>query len=156
MPFCLLIIFSAGWRHFLNLLFLIFLGNILGKVRNHAIRVEFQVRENPDIHSFFQILHAPVLHKNNVDEYVRFVDFTTKSFVPNKVTYLRFFQLVTTCEVHSHSRSCRKYKSGEWRYCFRKFFRENIILATPLPSGQSDEIKNSILSERERLLSKVK
>ena len=107
----------------------IVVDGILGKVKYHAIRVEFQVRGSPHIHSFLWILDVPVLHKNNVDEYVRFVDSILKVFVPNEVTDLELFQLVTTYQIHSHSRSCRKYKSGKYRYHFGKFFTQNTIVA---------------------------
>ena len=92
----------------------IVLDGILGKVK-YAIRVEFQLRGGPHIHSFIWILDAPVLHKNNIDEYVRFVESIVKAFVPNEVTESELFQLVATCQVHSHSRSCCKYKSGTCR-----------------------------------------
>ena len=46
----------------------------LGKVKYYAIRVEFQVRGSPRIHSFLWVLNAPVLKKDNIDEYIRFVD----------------------------------------------------------------------------------
>ena len=124
----------------------IILDGILGKVKYHAIH----------IHSFLWKLDAPILHKNNVDEYVRFVESIVKAFVPNEVTDQYLFQLVRTYQVHSHSRSCRKYKSGKCRCHFEKIFTENTIVATPLPSDLSDEMKNSILSERERILWKVK
>ena len=45
----------------------------LGKVTYYAIRVEFQVRGSPHIHSFLWVLNAPVLDKDNIDAYVRFV-----------------------------------------------------------------------------------
>ena len=51
----------------------------LGKVTYYAIRVEFQVRGSPHIHSFLWILNAPVLTKDNIDEYVRFVDAVIKA-----------------------------------------------------------------------------
>ena len=79
-----------------------------------------------------------------------------KAILPNEVKDPETFQLVTTYQVHSHSRSCRKYKTGKYRYHFGKFFTENTIIATLLPSDLSDEMKNSIVSERERILSKVK
>ena len=43
------------------------LDGILGKVKYHAIRVEFQVQGSPHINLLLWILDAPVLHKNNVD-----------------------------------------------------------------------------------------
>ena len=79
-----------------------------------------------------------------------------KVFIPHEITDPKLFQLVTTYQVHSHSRSCHKYKSGKCKYHFEKLFTENTIVATPLPSDLSDEMKNSILSERERILLKVK
>ena len=79
------------------------------------------------------MLDVPVLHKKNIDEYVRFVDSIVKAFVPNEVTDLELFQF-TTYQVRSHSRSCHKYKSGKCRYHFGKFLTENTIVATPLPS----------------------
>ena len=60
-------------------------GNLV-KPEYHAIRVEFQLRGSPHIHSFLWILDAPVLRKNNVDEYVRFADSIKKAFVPDEVT----------------------------------------------------------------------
>ena len=132
------------------------LDGILGKVKYHAIRVEFHLRRSPHIYSFLWILDAPVLHTKNMDEYVTFVDSIVKAFVPNEATDLERFQLVTTYQVHSHSRSCRKYKSRKCRYHFGKLLTKNTIVTTPLPSDLSDEMKNSILSECERILSKVK
>ena len=53
----------------------------LGKVKYHAVRVEFQVRESPHINSFLWVLDAPILTKNNVDEYRQFIDSIVKAFV---------------------------------------------------------------------------
>lgn len=45
----------------------------LGKLKNHAIRVEFQVRRSPltYINSY-----APILSNNNIDEYITFIEFS--------------------------------------------------------------------------------
>ena len=76
----------------------------------NAIRVEFQVRGSPHIHSFLWVLNAPVLTKNNIDEYARFVDSVIKAYVPNMHENVDLHQLVTTYQIHSHSKLCRKYK----------------------------------------------
>ena len=78
----------------------IVLDGILGKVKYHAIQDEFQLRGSPHIHSFLWILDAPVLHTNNTDEYVRFVDSIVKAFVPNEVTDPELFQLEHTKCIH--------------------------------------------------------
>ena len=42
----------------------------LGKTSYYAIRVEFQVRGSPHIHSFMWIINAPKLSKETKDEYI--------------------------------------------------------------------------------------
>ena len=42
----------------------------LGKVKYYAIRVEFQVRGSPHIHSLLWVLNAPTLTKDNKNEYI--------------------------------------------------------------------------------------
>ena len=49
----------------------------------YAIRVEFQVRGSPHIHSFLWVLNAPVLTEKTVAEYTRFVDSVVKVYVPD-------------------------------------------------------------------------
>ena len=47
--------------------------------------------------------------------------------------------------MHSHSRSCRKYKNQACRYHFGKVFTKQTIIAQPLPREMSDKEKNMIL-----------
>ena len=79
-----------------------------------------------------------------------------KPFVPNKFADPKISQLVTTYQRYSHSRSFPNYKSGKFRWHFGKIFTESTIVSTLLPTDLSDEMKKSIISERERILSKVK
>ena len=46
----------------------------LGKTIYYAIRVEFQLRGSPHIHSVIWIKNAPQLNKENIPEYTNFVD----------------------------------------------------------------------------------
>ena len=50
------------------------LDDPLWKTQYYAIRVEFQVRGSPHIHSFIWILNAPKLTKFNIDEFIKWVD----------------------------------------------------------------------------------
>ena len=114
-------------RHFqyrVELFFrLIVVNGPLGKVKYYAIRVEFQVRGSPHIHSFLWVLDAPKLTKETKDEYIRFVDQVIKADLPDPVHDIDLFKLVRTYQIHSHSCSCKKYKNVECRYNFGKFLR---------------------------------
>jgi len=128
----------------------------LGKVRYHAIRVEFQVRGSPHIHAFLWVVNAPILTEETADEYVAFVDRVVKVTVPDLTTEKEQFDIVTTYQIHSHSKSCRKYKNQVCRYHFGKFFTDHTIIAKPLPKEMPEEQKQAILHKREVILSTVK
>ena len=66
------------------------------------------------------------------------------------------YKLVRTYQVHSHSRSCRKYKNVECRYNFGKFFTDRTVISEPLLDDLPKHDKQRILEERNRLLGKVK
>ena len=68
----------------------------LGKVKYHAVRIEFQVRGSPHVHSFLWIVNAPILSKDNVVEYTQFIDGIVKAFVPDIHENRELFDLVTT------------------------------------------------------------
>ena len=55
-----------------------------GKVKYCAIRVEFQVRGSRHIYSSLWVLNSPVLIKDNIDEYIRFVDADVRACVPDR------------------------------------------------------------------------
>ena len=128
----------------------------LGKIKNHAIRVELQVLGNPHIHSFLWIADAAVLSKANTEQYIKFIDSFIKAFVPNPVENSELFHLVTIYQVHSHSKSCRKYKNERCRYHFGRFYTNHTIIYLPLQQDLPEDQENSILNERERTLTTVK
>ena len=128
----------------------------LGKVKYHGIRVEFQIRGSPHINSFLWVPGGPVLTKDNVDEYRQFIYSIVKAFIPDLNKNPELFHLVTTCQVHSHSKSCRKYKNEKCRYHFGNFFTERTIISWSLTSDLPEAYKDNILNEKEPNLSTVK
>ena len=147
-------------RHFqyrVELFFrLIVVNGPLGKVKYYAIRVEFQVRGSPHIHSFLWVLGAPKLTKETKDEYIRYADQVIKANLPDPEHDFDLFNLVRTYQIHSHSRSCRKYKNVECRYNFGKFFTDHTIILESLPEELKDFEREKTLLERDRILNKVK
>ena len=66
------------------------------------IRVEFQVRVSPDIHSFIWILNAPKLANVNIDDYRKWVDSAIRSDLPDSNNEPAFFEFVKSCQIHRH------------------------------------------------------
>ena len=90
--------------------------------------------------------------KDNIDEYIRFVDAVVSAYVPDPNDNPEHYKLVTTYQVHSHSKSCQKCKNEECRYNFTKC----TIVAVPLPKDLSEDNENEIMQQGDNLLCKVK
>ncbi|XP_066915086.1 uncharacterized protein [Clytia hemisphaerica] len=134
----------------------IVLDGPLGKTTYYAIRVEFQVRGSPHIHSFLWILNAPILSTETKTEYIEFIDKIIKVHLPSQEEDPDLFKLVKTYQLHRHSKTCRKYKNTPCRFFFGKFFSEKTIVSEPLPQELPHEEKETILSLRKEVLSKVR
>ena len=86
---------------------------------------------------------------------LEFVDNIIKTEVPNIDENPQLHALVTTYQIHSHSKSCRKYKNKSCRYHFGRYFTDRTIIAVPLSNDMSRDQKYKILGQRELLLGKV-
>ena len=87
------------------------LNGSLGKVKYHAIRVEFQVRGSPHVHGFLWIVNPLVLSEDKKEDYISFVDGIIRADLPDPASEPELYKLVKTYQVHSHSQTCRKYKN---------------------------------------------
>ena len=54
----------------------------IGKVTYYVIRIEFQVRGSPHIHSFIWILNPPKLAEETLGTYIEFIDNTIYANLP--------------------------------------------------------------------------
>ncbi|XP_066926174.1 uncharacterized protein [Clytia hemisphaerica] len=134
----------------------IVLDGPLDKTTYYAIRVEFQVRGSPHIHSFLWILNAPILTAATKIEYTEFIDKIIKVSLPSQHEDPDLFDLVKTYQLHRHSKTCRKYKNTPCRFYFGKFFSEKTIVSEPLPQELPHEQKETILALRKEILTKVR
>ena len=94
----------------------------LGKIRHYIIRVEFQVRDSPHIHSFLRILNAPVPSKDIIEHYKEWVDSIISARLPNPTKNPKLFELVKMYQLHRHSKTCRKHKNRPGRFNFVRYF----------------------------------
>ena len=146
-------------RHFqyrVELFFKLFVvDGPLGKTKYYAIRVEFQVRGSPHIHSFIWVENAPKLTEQNIEEYTNWVDSTISAQLPDHETDAKLHDLVKTYQMHRHSQTCRKYKKDKCRFHFGRFFTDHTVIGKPLPNDLPLEEKNSILKRRQEILQPV-
>ena len=116
---------------------------------------EFQFRGSPHIHSFLWVIDAPILTKETKNEYLNFIDHIIKVELPDRDNEPELYEMVKTYQIHSHSKSCRKYKNIACRYSFGRLFTTKAIIAEPLPNDMTENEKSAVLIRRNRLLSKV-
>ena len=123
----------------------------MGKTKYCAIRIEFQERGSPHVHSFIWIFNAP-----NKTAYTKFIEKTINAQLPDHLNNPELFELVKTYRVHTHSRTCWKYNKNECRFSYGRYFTEKTVIAKPLNFKFSNEEKQEILTWRNTLLSQVK
>ena len=128
----------------------------LGKNKHYAISVEFQVKGSQHMHSLVCVTGAPIPSTISEDEYVAFIENIIKRELPNLQERSRLFELVRNYQTHSHSESCRKYKSIECRYSWGKYLTDHTIIAHPVSDKLSVEEKALILQQLKLVLSTVK
>ena len=87
------------------------LNGSLGRVKYYTIRVEFQVRGSPHIHSFLWISNAPVLTKDNIQEYITFVDGILKTNIPGINKNKELFKLEQNFKFSHTQNHVKKYKN---------------------------------------------
>ena len=91
-------------------------SDLLWEIKYYAIRVKFQLRASPHIHSFLWILNLVKLSKETIKEYVAFLDQTIHSFLPDQTVDKNLYDLMKLYQTHQHSKSCQKYKSKPCPY----------------------------------------
>ena len=132
----------------------IILDGLLGKTKYYAIRIEFQERGSPHVHSFITIFNASNIE--NEAAYIELIEKTINAQLSGHLSNPELFELVRTYQVHTHSRTCWKYNKNEYRFSYGRYFTEKTIIAKPLDSKFSNEDKQEILQWRNALLSQVK
>ena len=83
----------------------IILDGPLGKTKYYAIRIEFQKKDSPHVHSFIWIFNAP----NIEDEaaYIEFIEKTINAQLPDHLSDPELFELVKNYQLTPEL--CRSY-----------------------------------------------
>ena len=126
----------------------------LGKTKYYALHNEFQERGSPHVHAFIWILDAPKIE--NKFAYLAFVENSIGASLPDPQNEPEMFALVKTFQIHSHSRTCWKYKKNKCRFSYGRFFSDRTIISKPLDDSLSSEQKSEKMNWRRTVLGKVK
>ena len=131
-------------------------ANPLGKIVSYALRIEFQVRGSPHLHALVWTSDFPKLTSNTKEDYINFVDQHVQAFLPSREDDAELYELVSTFQKHSHSKTCRKYKNVRCRFNFGQFFTNRTIVAQPLSNDLNDIQKTNIIERQQKILNLVK
>lgn len=128
----------------------------IGKIVYYALRIEFQMRGSPHLHSLIWTEDCPKLTSETREAYREFIDKHVRAYLPNKDDNPELHDLVNFYQKHTYSKTCRKYKNIKWRFNFGQFFTNRTIIAEPLPDDLDDELKQPILKKQKEILTSVK
>lgn len=131
-------------------------ANPLGKIVYYALRIEFQMRGSPHLHALVWTSDCPKLTSNSKEDYINFVDQHVQAFLPSREDDAELYELVSTFQKHSHSKTCRKYKNVRCRFNFGQFFTNRTIVAQPLSNDLNDTQKTNVIERRQKILTLVK
>ena len=84
--------------------------NTIGKVTNYAIRIEFQVRGLPHVHSYIWIVNPPKLSEETLGTYIEFIDTTVHANFPAPDDDLILYDIVNQYQTHKHSKIVENIK----------------------------------------------
>ena len=104
----------------------------LGKISYYVYRVEFKIRGSPHIHSFIWIQNAPKLTPETEEKYIQFVGKFVSAKLPDPASEPELYEQVKAYQIHTHSRTRRRYKKKDCRFNYGKFFSARTILTKPL------------------------
>ena len=85
------------------------------------IRIEFHVRVSLHINSFLWIVDVAVLLKETIKLDKRLADGLISAKLPDHNQYPELYKLIKTCQLHKHSKTCKKcgkFKNAACRFRF--------------------------------------
>lgn len=90
----------------------------IGQILNYDIRKEMQSRGTAHFHSAVHVQGAPQLNRESDQEVVAFIDSYISCAIPEEDETLK--DLVTSRQIHHHTRTCKKKKTVHCRFHFPK------------------------------------
>lgn len=131
-------------------------GNPIGKIVYYELRIEFQTRGSPHLHALTWTSPCPKLTRDPKEAYIHFIDEHVQACLPDQNQDPKLHELVKTYQKHSHSKTCRKYKTLNVGLILGSSFTNKTIVAEPLSNDLDPEVKTSTRDRQEEILRLVK
>lgn len=112
------------------------------------------MRGSPHVHCLLWGKNMPNLQLIS-QLYIEYIDNVTSANMPTEIENPNLHKLVKF-QVHSHSKSCRKYNKDECRFGFGQYFCKHTNVSEPLPTNLPEFEKQAILTQRSNILFKVR
>ena len=122
-------------------------ANPLGNIKDYVIRIEFQARGSPHVHTLLWVKDAPQVGINSDLEVCDFIEKYVSCGIPCKNDEIH--EKILKIQKHSHSSYCRK--KGTCRFNFPKPPSDRMIIAKPPESENALQIK----TEAREIMGKV-
>ena len=97
-------------------------------------------------------MHQELVMRQNINHLLRGLS----AVLPDPQSKPGLFELVKLYQIHSHSRTCWKYKKNKCRFFYGRFFSDRTIISKPLDHSLDPEERQEILNSCKNLLEKVK
>lgn len=114
----------------------------IGQILNYDIRKEMQSRGTAHFHSAVLVQGAPQLNRESDQQVVAFIDSYISCAIPEEDETLK--DLVTSRQIHHHTRTCKKKKNVNCRFHFPKPpAKETTISRVPCDEKFKEKIEQS-------------
>ena len=80
----------------------------IGKIIYYTLRIEFQMRGSPHLHSLIWTSDCPELTPENEEGYIAYIDQHVQASLPDTEKDSDYCELVKMFQRHNHSRTCKK------------------------------------------------
>ena len=125
--------------------------NPIGKVKEYAIKIEFQERGSPHAHCLLWVDDAPKINVDCDDDVCKFIDKYVSGMIPEATSDKKFIRkLVKDFQTHSHPNYCRR--NHACRFGFPKAPASKTIICR---EPDDDENRDIILQSSSAILTTV-
>ena len=131
-------------------------GNPVGKVKEYAIKIEFQECGSPHAHCLLWVDGAPHIDVDTDEDVCSFIDMYVSGIIPNNSNENKHIsKMVKKYETHSHSSYCRCNRSCQFGFP-KPPSPHTLICREPENNDQRDDILKNLVKSSQKFTKLLK